>query len=77
MWQLPLIDEYRENLKSDVADMNNVGRARRAITRPLPEESSPARSLGPPRHRRPAFSEKDTPRPPRATGYAVRTILPT
>src|SRR5207244_1059075 len=25
VWQLPLIDEYRENLKSDVADMNNVG----------------------------------------------------
>src|SRR5438132_4326101 len=24
VWQLPLIDEYRENLKSDVADMNNV-----------------------------------------------------
>ena len=25
VWQLPLIDEYRENLKSDVADLNNVG----------------------------------------------------
>jgi leucyl aminopeptidase len=25
VWQLPLIDEYRDNLKSDVADMNNVG----------------------------------------------------
>src|SRR2546430_12251298 len=25
LWQLPLIDEYRDNLKSDVADLNNVG----------------------------------------------------
>src|SRR5207245_3037434 len=25
LWQLPLIDEYRENLKSEVADLNNVG----------------------------------------------------
>src|SRR5439155_7867317 len=25
VWQLPLIDEYREHLKSEVADFNNVG----------------------------------------------------
>jgi leucyl aminopeptidase len=25
MWQLPLIDEYRDGFKSDVADFNNVG----------------------------------------------------
>jgi leucyl aminopeptidase len=25
MWQLPLIEEYREGLKSDVADIKNVG----------------------------------------------------
>ena len=25
VWQLPLLDEYREHLKSDVADLNNVG----------------------------------------------------
>ena len=25
LWQLPLIDEYREGLKSEVADLNNVG----------------------------------------------------
>jgi leucyl aminopeptidase len=26
LWQLPLIDEYREHLRSDVADINNVAR---------------------------------------------------
>jgi leucyl aminopeptidase len=25
MWQLPLVDEYREQLKSDIADFTNTG----------------------------------------------------
>ncbi|MDE2313285.1 MAG: leucyl aminopeptidase, partial [Elusimicrobia bacterium] len=28
MWELPLVKEYRELLKSDVADLRNIGRAR-------------------------------------------------
>jgi leucyl aminopeptidase len=36
VWQLPLIDEYREGLKSEVADINNVGqRGGGAITAAL------------------------------------------
>ena len=25
MWQLPLVDEYRDQLKSEIADFSNVG----------------------------------------------------
>jgi leucyl aminopeptidase len=36
VWQLPLIEEYREGLKSEVADLNNVGpRGGGAITAAL------------------------------------------
>ena len=76
VWRLPLVDEYRENLKSDVADMNNVGpRGGGAITAGLflegvrrptgrgPTSTSPG----------PAFLEKDTPLAPKGgTGCAVR-----
>src|SRR5437762_14341632 len=37
VWQLPLIDEYRENLKSDVADLTTSARAAAA---PSPRDSS-------------------------------------
>ncbi len=32
VWPLPLFDEYGENLKSDVADIRNIGRGRAAST---------------------------------------------
>ena len=32
MWPLPLFEEYAENLKSDVADLRNIGRGRGAST---------------------------------------------
>jgi len=78
MWQLPLIDEYRENLKSDVADMNNVGpRGGGAITAGLfLKEFAGDKSWAHLDIAGPAFSEKDTPLAPKGgTGYAVRTIL--
>jgi len=78
MWQLPLIDEYRENLKSDVADMNNVGpRGGGAITAGLfLKEFAGEKSWAHLDIAGPAFSEKDTPLAPKGgTGYAVRTIL--
>jgi leucyl aminopeptidase len=78
VWQLPLIEEYRENLKSDVADLNNVGpRGGGAITAGLfLKEFAGDKPWAHLDIAGPAFIEKDTPLAPKgATGYAVRTIL--
>ena len=78
LWQLPLIDEYRDNLKSEVADINNVGpRGGGAITAGLFLKEFAGKT--PWAHldiAGPAFTEKDLPLAPKgATGYAVRTVL--
>jgi leucyl aminopeptidase len=78
VWQLPLVDEYRENLKSDVADMNNVGpRGGGAITAGLfLKEFAGERPWAHFDIAGPAFVEKDMPLSPKGgTGCAVRTIL--
>ena len=78
VWQLPLIDEYREHLKSDVADLNNVGpRGGGAITAGLfLKEFAGDRPWAHLDIAGPAFLEKDTPLAPKGgSGYAVRTIL--
>jgi leucyl aminopeptidase len=78
VWQLPLIDEYRDHLKSDVADMNNVGpRGGGAITAGLfLKEFAGERPWAHFDIAGPAFVEKDVPLGPKgATGAAVRTIL--
>jgi leucyl aminopeptidase len=78
IWQLPLIDDYREHLKSDVADLNNVGpRGGGAITAGLFLKEFagdvPWAHLD---IAGPAFVEKDTPTGPKgATGAPVRTML--
>ena len=78
VWQLPLIDDYREHLKSDVADLNNVGpRGGGAITAGLfLKEFAGDRSWAHLDIAGPAFVEKDTPLAPKGgTGCAVRTLL--
>jgi leucyl aminopeptidase len=78
LWQLPLIDEYREHLKSDVADLNNVGpRGGGAITAGLfLKEFAGDMAWAHLDIAGPAFTEKDLPLAPKgATGAAVRTIL--
>jgi leucyl aminopeptidase len=78
VWQLPLIDDYREHLKSDVADLNNVGpRGGGAITAGLfLKEFAGDTSWAHLDIAGPAFLEKDTPLAPKGgTGCAVRTIL--
>ena len=78
LWRLPLIDEYREHLKSDVADLNNVGpRGGGAITAGLfLKEFAGDRPWAHLDIAGPAFLEKDTPLSPKGgTGCAVRTIL--
>jgi leucyl aminopeptidase len=78
VWQLPLIDEYREHLKSEVADLNNVGpRGGGAINAGLfLKEFAGDRPWAHLDIAGPAFSEKDLPLGSKgATGVAVRTIL--
>jgi leucyl aminopeptidase len=78
VWQLPLLDEYREHLKSDIADLNNVGpRGGGAITAGLFLKEFAA---GVPWAHLdiagPAFVEKDGPLTARGgTGVGVRTLL--
>ncbi len=78
VWQLPLIDEYREGLKSEVADLNNVGpRGGGAITAGIflkefvggtPWAHFDIAGV--------AYTEKDLPLAPKgATGAVVRTVL--
>jgi leucyl aminopeptidase len=78
VWQLPMIDEYKEGLKSDVADLNNVGpRGGGAINAGIfmKEFTSDVPWV----HldiAGPAFTDKDLPLGPKgATGFGVRTLL--
>ena len=78
VWQLPLIDEYKEQFKSDVADLNNTGgRNGGAITAGLfLKEFSGGIPWAHFDIAGPAFIDKDSPLGPKgATGVAVRTIL--
>ena len=78
VWQMPLIEEYRDNLKSDVADFNNVGpRGGGAITAGLfLKEFAGDRPWAHLDIAGPAFVDKDMPLGPKgATGAAVRTLL--
>ncbi len=78
VWELPLLEEYRENLKSDVADLNNVGpRGGGAITAGLfLKEFAGAMPWAHLDIAGPAFTEKDLALAPKgATGSAVRTLL--
>lgn len=77
-WQLPLIDDYRDHLKSEVADLNNVGpRNGGAINAAIFLRefvgTTPWAHLD---VAGPAFTEKDLPLAPKgATGVTVRTLL--
>ena len=78
VWQLPLIKEYRELIRSSVADMKNVGGAHGgAITAALIlqefVEDLPWAHLD---IAGPAFAESDTGLSPKGgTGFGVRTLL--
>jgi leucyl aminopeptidase len=78
VWQLPLIEEYKEQFKSDVADLNNTGgRNGGAITAGLfIKEFAGAIPWAHLDIAGPAFIDRDSPLGPKgATGVAVRTIL--
>jgi leucyl aminopeptidase len=78
LWQLPLVKEYREDIKSSIADIKNIGGSHGgAITAALIlhefVEDIPWAHLD---IAGPAFAEKDSPMCPRGgTGFGVRTLL--
>jgi leucyl aminopeptidase len=78
LWQLPLVKEYREDIKSSIADIKNIGGSHGgAITAALIlqefVEDIPWAHLD---IAGPAFAEKDSPICPRGgTGFGVRTLL--
>jgi len=78
LWQLPLVKEYREQLKSSVADMRNIGGSHGgAITAALILQEFVAEI--PWAHldiAGPAFTEADSAICPKGgTGFGVRTLL--
>ena len=78
LWQLPLVKEYREEVKSNVADIKNVGGSYGgAITAALILQEFV--SDVPWAHldiAGPAFAEKESPTCPKGgTGFGVRTLL--
>jgi leucyl aminopeptidase len=80
LWQLPLVDEYRDMIKSSIADVKNIGGGRwgGAITAALflQEFTDPAIPWAHLDIAGPAFAEKETPMTPTgATGYGVRMLL--
>jgi len=78
VWQLPLIEEYKDQFKSDVADLNNTGgRNGGAITAGLfLKEFSGGIPWAHLDIAGPAFVDKDLPLGPKgATGFMVRTML--
>ena len=78
LWQLPLVKEYREDIKSSIADMKNIGGGHGgAITAALIlqefVEDVPWAHLD---IAGPAFTERDVPTCPKGgTGFGVRTLL--
>ncbi|MBI2204943.1 MAG: leucyl aminopeptidase [Candidatus Rokubacteria bacterium] len=78
MWQLPLIDDYKDHLRSTVADLNNVGqRGGGAITAALfLREFAGDMKWAHLDIAGVAFTENDLPLSPKGgTGVAVRTLL--
>ncbi|MGH7899704.1 MAG: leucyl aminopeptidase, partial [Candidatus Binatia bacterium] len=78
IWALPLVKEYRDELKSSIADMKNVGGGfAGAITAGLfLQEFVDGASWAHLDIAGPAFADKDLPYCPRGgTGFAVRTLI--
>ena len=77
LWQLPLVREYREELKSPIADLKNVGGEAGTITAALfLEEFIDGVPWAHVDIAGPAFTDKDLPHAPRGgTGFGVRLLV--
>ena len=77
-WRLPCTDDYRDQIKSQIADIMNTGGSRGAapLSRDVPQGVRRRHSLDPPRHRRMAWNEEIKPWHPKGpSGIAVRSII--
>jgi leucyl aminopeptidase len=78
LWQLPLVKEYREEIKSSIADIKNIGGSHGGaiIAALILQEFVADVSWAHLDIAGPAFTERDTPICPRGgTGFGVRTLL--
>ena len=79
LWQLPLVQEYRDDLKSPVADLKNVssgGEAGSIIGGLFLQEFVDGAAWAHLDIAGPAFAEKDLPHAPRGgTGFGVRLLV--
>ncbi len=78
LWQLPLVPEYRDDIKSPVADLKNIGGGNAgSITAALfLQEFVDGRPWIHVDIAGPAFTDKDLPYAPKGgTGFGVRTLL--
>jgi leucyl aminopeptidase len=78
LWQLPLVKEYREDIKSSVADLKNIGGSHGGaiIAALILQEFVSDVSWAHLDIAGPAFAERDMPLCPRGgTGFGVRTLL--
>jgi leucyl aminopeptidase len=79
LWQLPLVQEYRDDLKSPVADLKNVGGGGEAgsiIAGLFLQEFVDGAAWAHLDIAGPAFAEKDLPHAPRGgTGFGVRLLV--
>lgn len=78
LWQLPLVKEYREDIKSSIADIKNIGGSHGGaiIAALILQEFVDDVSWVHLDIAGPAFAERDTPMCPRGgTGFGVRTLL--
>ncbi len=79
LWQLPLVREYRDDLKSPIADLKNVssgGEAGSIIGGLFLQEFVDGAAWAHLDIAGPAFTEKDLPHAPRgATGFGVRLLV--
>ena len=79
MWELPLPDDYRRNIDSEVADIRNTatgGGAGHDLGGVVPQGVHERRAVGPPRHRRDGTAGADDADVSKGgTGYGVRTLI--
>jgi leucyl aminopeptidase len=79
MWRLPMHDEYKDGLKSDIADLNNVSSQRGAgaiVAALFMRDFAGGRPYAHLDIAGTAFTERELPLGPKgATGVAVRTML--
>ena len=78
MWRMPLLEDLRDGLKSDLADLKHIGRPLRRLDHrgAVPPRVRRRHAVDPLRHRRPVVADKAYGFYPKGgTGHGVLTFL--